>query len=335
MLVFSVTSLQKNLISPRRPRALYFNDDTYVGFVPDGQMEVISTDPRLGSIYYIFDRFRGRGAPRVRRTEECMNCHAPHHLDNIPGLVIESVVPGPTGGGERAFRRQQSGHGVPLDLRFGGWVVTGAGPTFPRNWGNMIIEYRDGQPVEERIAPGQLFDFKRYPVQTSDVLPQLIQEHQVGFINRALQAGYRTRELMQDDATVDASLGNAADIETMARKLVRYLLFADEVPLPPGSVPGDPAFKAAFLAERRPASNGAALKDFDLKTRLFRYRCSYEVYSPIFSGLPAPLKQAIYRLLDAVLAADHPDSEFAYLGDEERKTIRLILRETLADYPKK
>jgi len=330
MLVYSVTSLQKNLISPRRPRALYFNDDTYVGFVPGGQMEVISTDPRLGSIYYIFDRFRGNGAPRVRRTDECMNCHAPHHLDNIPGLVIESVVPGPTGGGERAFRRQQSGHGVPLDLRFGGWLVTGAGPTFPHHWGNMIIEYRDGQPVEEPIAPGQLFDFNRYPVQTSDVLPQLVQEHQVGFINRALQAGYRTRELWQGDPTPET----AAAVDGMARTLVRYLLFADEVPLPPGSVPGDPAFKAAFLAERRPASNGAALKDFDLKTRLFRYRCSYEVYSPIFSGLPDPLKQAVYRLLDRVLAADPPDSDFAYLGEDERKVIRAILRETVADYPK-
>ncbi|MEA2733938.1 MAG: hypothetical protein QOE14_389, partial [Humisphaera sp.] len=30
-LVFSKTSFQRNHISPRRPRALYFNDDTYVG----------------------------------------------------------------------------------------------------------------------------------------------------------------------------------------------------------------------------------------------------------------------------------------------------------------
>jgi hypothetical protein len=259
-----------------------------------------------------------------------MNCHAPHHLDNIPGLAIESVVPGPTGGGERAFRRQQSGHGVPLDLRFGGWLVTGTGPSFPQNWGNQIIEYRDGQPVQEPIAPGQLFDFNRYPIQTSDVLPQLVQEHQIGFVNRALQAGYRTRELLEGGPSPE----NARLIDTMARSLVRYLLFADEAPLPRGSVPGDPAFKTAFLAERRPAANGAALKDFDLTTRLFRYRCSYEVYSPIFGGLPEPLKLAIYRLVDHVLGADPPDPEFAYLGDDERKTIRTILRETVADYPK-
>src|SRR5438477_7425875 len=32
VLVFSKTSLQRQRISPQRPRALYFNDDVYVGF---------------------------------------------------------------------------------------------------------------------------------------------------------------------------------------------------------------------------------------------------------------------------------------------------------------
>src|SRR5215510_5930865 len=32
MLVFSKTSLQRNHISPRTPRALYFSDDVYVGY---------------------------------------------------------------------------------------------------------------------------------------------------------------------------------------------------------------------------------------------------------------------------------------------------------------
>src|SRR5262245_31703356 len=36
MLVFSKTSLQRHRISPRTPRALYFNDDVYVGFCQEG-----------------------------------------------------------------------------------------------------------------------------------------------------------------------------------------------------------------------------------------------------------------------------------------------------------
>src|SRR3954464_11264949 len=84
MLVYSVTSLQKNLISPRRPRALYFNDDTYVAYVPGGRVEVISIDPAVGSVFYISDRVRPSQTPRMQRSQECMNCHAPHYLDNVP-----------------------------------------------------------------------------------------------------------------------------------------------------------------------------------------------------------------------------------------------------------
>ena len=58
MLVYSATSLQKGLINPRNPRALYFNDDTYVGFVPRGRIEIASIDPDLGGIFYISQRSR-------------------------------------------------------------------------------------------------------------------------------------------------------------------------------------------------------------------------------------------------------------------------------------
>src|SRR5262245_33717055 len=47
LLVFSTTSLQLRLISPSNPRALYFNEDVYVGFIPGGRIEVVSIDPEL------------------------------------------------------------------------------------------------------------------------------------------------------------------------------------------------------------------------------------------------------------------------------------------------
>src|SRR5207244_7707809 len=37
-LVFSKTSFQRDRISPQRPRALYFDDDTYVGWVRGGDV---------------------------------------------------------------------------------------------------------------------------------------------------------------------------------------------------------------------------------------------------------------------------------------------------------
>ncbi len=331
MLVYSVTSLQKRLISPRRPRALFFNDDTYVGYVPGGQIEVVSLDPALGGIFYIFDRLQPGQPPRVGRSDECMTCHATRHMEEIPGLVIESVVPGITGGGEKAFRREQSGHGIPLALRFGGWHVTGTAADFPRHWGNLLIERAAGEVHERPIQPGELFDWARYPAATSDILPQLLHEHQVGFVNRAIHATYRTRTLLAAHGGRAQECG--PELDAMARALVRYLLFADEVPLPPCGVEGDRDFKSAFATAARKTSGGASLRDLDLRTRLLRHRCSYMIYSPTFAGLPPPVKERVCAVLEQALS-DAPDAEEgAHLPPEERQAIRTILKETLPELP--
>src|SRR5262245_28489048 len=45
-LVFSKSSFQLTQIAPDRPRAIYFNDDVYVGWVDHGQfIEITSVDP--------------------------------------------------------------------------------------------------------------------------------------------------------------------------------------------------------------------------------------------------------------------------------------------------
>src|SRR5688572_26911223 len=47
MLVFSKTSMQRNRIAPRTPRAIYFNDDVYVGACVDGDvLEISVADPQ-------------------------------------------------------------------------------------------------------------------------------------------------------------------------------------------------------------------------------------------------------------------------------------------------
>ena len=49
VLVFSKTSFQPSHISPRAPRALYFNDEAYVGWVQNSPtLEVSAADGKLG-----------------------------------------------------------------------------------------------------------------------------------------------------------------------------------------------------------------------------------------------------------------------------------------------
>jgi hypothetical protein len=329
MLVFSTTSLQLRLITPSNPRALYFNEEIYLGWVPGGRIEVLALDPELGAVFYIFDPPR-EGAPvRVERSERCMNCHAGDDTGRVPGIVVKSVVPGPTGGSLTAFRLGETGHGIPFDQRFGGWYVTGNNSL--AEWGNVVGRFSSGQLQKTKIVPGQLFDFARYPVATSDILPQLLHEHQAGFVNRVVEAGYRARTYLHNDGR-QLTTAHAALLDEQARLITRYLLFADEAPLKPG-MEVDPAFKADFLKARRTGPGGAALKDFDLQTRLFRNRCSYMIYSPVFAALPPEMKQRIYGQLAVALSVAKPSAEYAYLPAAEKQSIRTILKATLTDLP--
>jgi hypothetical protein len=329
LLVFSTTSLQLNLISPANPRAIYFTDDLYVGYIPGGRLEVLSLDPELGAIFYIFDIPRQEGAIRFERSERCMKCHVSDDTGNVPGLVIKSVVPGPGGGSLDGFRGGQSGHGIPFSDRFGGWHVTGK-HGITNHWGNLTGRLVAGDVRRFPNPPGERFQWTKYPVATSDILAHLLHEHQAGFVNRVVEAGYRARTaLFISDGKLTAS--QAAELDAQARILVRYLLFADEVPLPAGGIEPDPTFKADFLRERRATSEGLSLKDLDLITRLFKHRCSYMIYSPVFKGLPEVMKTRIYSCLREALKDEN--TEFAFLPAAEKQTIQGILRATLKDLP--
>jgi hypothetical protein len=331
MLVFSTTSLQLRFISPANPRAIYFNEDIYVGYIPGGRIEVVSLDPELGAIFYIFDIPSAQAPIRYERSNRCMNCHATDDTGYVPGLVIRSVVPASNGASLDSFRQLQSGHGIPFADRFGGWHVTGR-HGITNHWGNVTGRYVDGEITRLANPPGTRFSWDRYPAVTSDILPHLLHEHQVGFVNRVVEAGYRARtaQYLSPDMLTPAQ---DAELNEQAGIVVRYLLFADEIPLPAGGVEADSAYRAEFLAQRRTTADGLSLKDLDLQSRLFRHRCSYMIYSPVFAGLPALLKNRIYTQLGAALRVDGEPDAFAHLPAAEKKVIHRILGATLKDLP--
>ena len=331
MLVFSTTSLQLSLISPANPRALYFNEDVYLGYVPGGRIEIVSLDPELGGIFYIFDIPKDARPLRIERSERCMNCHAGEETAHVPGLVIKSVIPGPTGGSLTAYRQDQTGHSIPFEQRFGGWHVTGR-HGITNHWGNLTGRLSAKGLMTVPNPPGERFSFAKYPVAGSDILPQLLLEHQAGFANRVIEASYRARtalHLTEGKLTTKQIL----ELDEHARIITRYLLFADEAPLPPGGVEGNAAYKADFLSTRREAAGGLSLKDFDLRTRLFKFRCSYMIYSAVFEGLPSEMKRRVYQRLNEALSVEKNDKEYAYLPRAEKTAIRSILKATLTDLP--
>ena len=71
-----------------------------------------------------------------------------------------------------------------------------------------------------------------------------------------------------------------------------------------------------------------SLRDFDLKTRMFRYPCSYLIYSPAFEALPNEVKTYLYRRMNEVFSDGDTSKGFAKLTKADRTALSEILRET-------
>src|SRR5579871_6360777 len=94
MLVFSKTSFQREHISPETPRALYFNDRVYIGWVQGGDyVEVSSVDPQLGAVFYVLPQRKTTTPKFLRQTYECLQCHDTGMAGNVPGQIMRSVYP--------------------------------------------------------------------------------------------------------------------------------------------------------------------------------------------------------------------------------------------------
>lgn len=331
LLVFSASSLQSEIINPRNPRALYFNEDTYLGWVPGGLVEIIAEDPDMGPMFYVFDRLRPGGAvPRVTRSTKCMNCHAGNATRRLPGLVAESLLVSRAGSSLETYRRDVQGHQIPLETRFGGWHLTGQ-HNLSSTKANIMGIPNAGKNQIVPVEPGQYSDLSLHLLPTSDILPHLVNEHQMGFENRLVYAIYTVRQLKSDDKGM---LGAAAkaEIDERAQEMARYIMFADEAKFPAKGMVGDETYAKDFLRDCKLSKTGLSLKDLDLKTRMFKHRCSYMLYSDTWKAAPKELKERVYYHM-ALYLREQPDSQHAHIPPAERLAIRTILKDTMTDLP--
>jgi hypothetical protein len=110
-------------------------------------------------------------------------------------------------------------------------------------------------------------------------------------------------------------------------ELVKYLLFSEEAKLT-GRVRGASGFAAEFARRGPRDKKGRSLRDFDLRRRLFKYPCSYLIYSEGFDALPAEMREHVYRRLQDVLTGRDKGKDFEHLSAADRQAIREILVDT-------
>jgi hypothetical protein len=347
-LVFSKTSFQYPKISPERPRALYYNDDVYVGQVHNGRLlEFISFDPMQGAIFYVMNE-REVEHPRFERSEQdCVQCHVASTTRGVPGVFLRSVYAGPSGtqaGGTPAYI---TGHESPLNERWGGWFVTG-NDGGQSHMGNAVLAEATPPEKLDRAAGASSHDLSgridtsAYLTKYSDIVAHLVLAHQTQMHNLITQTNYQTRLALYADETKRkagklppaGSISDAArqQFQKPAEQLVRYLLFTNEAPLE-HPVSGTSGFAEEFAARGPRDSKGRSLRDFDLNTRIFKYPCSYLIYSEHFDNLPAPAKDYVYSRMFEILTGREQGSEFSSLSPKDRRAILEILVATKPGIP--
>ena len=333
-LVFSKTSFQQAIINPKNPRALYFNDEVAVGTVPGGDVyELLALEPSHGMVFYTLD-LKQADQPRFRRRGvECFFCHAMGNKGAL-SLVVASVFPDKDGSPAYTSTFISTiDHRTPFEQRWGGWYVTGTHGS-QRHMGNAIAA-DPFRPLDLESSHSQnlttltdKIDVSKYLTGTSDIVALLTLEHQVGSANRLNALTFEYGRARHDGV----SSADWTELDKDIDDLVGYMLFLDEAPLLE-PVKGVSAFTRTF-AQRGPRDKqGRSLRDFDLQTRLFRYPMSYMVYSDLFDGLPAPVRERVYRRLYDVLAGKDINPKQTRLSSADRKAIVEILLDTKPGLP--
>ena len=351
VLVFSKTSLQIDHISPQTPRAVYFNDDTYIGYVQEsGFMEVATMDADRGAVFYGFNTMAGEahGYHLDREAQRCLSCHDTFAESGggVPDFMFESAYD--LRGTEVIFgdSAHETAADTPIEERWGGWYVTGTdGGAF--SLGNVLPPEAAGTVIQlprSKVYRGAqhsltaLFDPSPYLTGTSDIVALLVLQHEVAVHNAMIHAYYKCRYLL----AADSGLGvNAhwrelpaplqARMAAVIEPLAVSFLMADAAPLA-APVAGDSGYAEHFQARgpRDPARR--SLRELELRTRLFKYPMSYLVYSESFDALPVSIRERLYARFFEVLSGRDRSGPYAKLGTAERTAALEILRATKPDF---
>jgi hypothetical protein len=351
VLVFSKTSLQIHKISPTNPRAIYFNDSVYVGYVPGSTtLELAANDPKIGAVFYTFDTSEAsegveeagdvsgtsdvnQAVGLVRDRGQCLSCHATTRTENVPGYLVRSIYPDRSGRPRTGSSSFTTDYRSPFASRWGGWYVTGTHGSM-RHLGNLFaVDRTDPQKVDlesganqtqlpPRVAPGLHLH------SNSDLIALMVLEHQVRVHNLITKANFETRQAIAMDESMNRALGRESAyrsestqrrIQTVANQLADAILMHGE-PALEAPVRGTSNFAEVFATQGPHDSSSRSLRELDLQSRLFRYPLSFLIYTPEFQQLP----EDAMKLVKDRLVAD--------LSVSQRRTEREIIEETLPGF---
>ena len=258
----------------RDTRAIYFNDDVFVGHGPHREVEARRERSTEGVTCYTLEATRSRDREIRRRETEYANARSqwivrglvahpvfPDAAGNplfLPGLTPPPPITPRRSSSAGAARRLTGQLG---SLRHMGNVKSSGIP-------DTSTELEAGGHAESHVSSWQS-DLRTYPAQTSHLIALMTFEHQLHVQPDLANRSARSRGRKKPTADgPEAERLNATIEETL-----RYMLFVEEARLPEPIV-GVSRFTSTFPARGPRDSRGRSLRDFDLSQRLFRFPLS-------------------------------------------------------------
>lgn len=218
-------------------------------------------------------------------------------------------------------------HRTKFEDRWGGWYVNAKrGEQVDR--ANSVAsdpaepDTLDNEGKQNLTSLARFFNSSGYLSPVSDIVALMTFEHQTQMQNMLTRLGWLAR-MGTDDAEMRSEIEDVVD----------YMLFTEEVPLKE-PIEGVSTFTETFPLRGPRDKKGRSLRDFDLKTRLFRYPLSYAIYSEQFDALPDSVRDLLLRRLYQVLSGNDQSEKFARVSAADRRAILEILGDTKPNLPR-
>tara|TARA_R110000824_G_scaffold336_1_gene1625 strand:- start:32261 stop:33580 length:1320 start_codon:yes stop_codon:yes gene_type:complete len=332
VLVFSKTALKGRLISPQTPRAIYFNDEVYVAFVPGTpSIEIASMDPMLGPVFYEIPLEPDEAISLRLHTSRCLSCHVKNYMSDggVPLFMLQTTLVDKSGDAFAFIGRgPATTSATPFEQRWGGWYVTGLSEQ--AHLGNLSF---DSQPSVDELdlsansnlnSLGELVDISGYLSPHSDIVALLVMQHQVDVQNEIARVNYRVRTIASRESEISA--------DTLAEEtepLVKAIFMSDEFALT-GPVTGLSGYAEHFQSLGPFASDGSSLRELDLQKRVFKYPLSFQIYTEAFDTLPEQALAYLRQRITDVLSGRDQSAAFAHISAADRQQMLRIVQETKA-----
>ncbi|MDB3992554.1 hypothetical protein N9478_03555 [Gammaproteobacteria bacterium] len=333
ILVFSKTSLQQPLISPETPRALYFNDEVYVGWVQgSGILEVASMDPDLGPVFFTLEQKETETPVFNREYELCLRCHDSLSLSGggTPRFIMSSNYTGILGQLVSHEGSVMTTSRTPIRSRWGGWFVSGLHGE-QKHLGNVIIESAADLSDERLATSGNLFSIAEvsnlapYISPFSDIVALMVIEHQIEVQNEIARVNFQSRTLLADDKINDIELND--ELLSIAEGLIDSLFMTGQ-PEFLARINGTSGFSENFMSRGKKDSQGRSLRELDLSKSLFKYPFSYLIYSDAYASLPKKVREIIGQRIKEVLSPEYSGDFYPHISPSSKIIIAEILDDT-------